>query len=115
MAQQDTWNVTVIEGDRWDGAVVTVTVNAVLSDLTGLTIEMAIRYPGRTDNALLLSTATGDITLSDPANGEFTIDPMTVSLPVGEYRHAITISYASGPKTYVKGDFIVRQKDVENE
>lgn len=116
MAIQGTKDYEVLKGATWAGSVVTVNVNAAALDLTGASVVMEIRSAVSNQIALTLSTTGGEITLTDAANGEFTIGSQTITLPEGEYRYATTITLSGGDiKRYIKGDFIVRREFVENE
>ncbi len=99
-----------IKGDTWDGATFTVKDKdtGAAIDLTGASITMAVRSaPDSEVVVLTLAVGTG-ITLTDPAAGQFALDPVVWSLAVGQYVFAIRITLASGrKKTWVKGSITI--------
>jgi hypothetical protein len=101
-----------VKGDTWAGLVVTYLDGGGLPiDITGCVIAMKFRYNCKTGTEVdELTTAGGEITLSDPTAGEFTIEPLDINWAIGEYYWDIQITYTDAVvKTYIQGTLKVVQ------
>lgn len=90
-----------IRGATWPGLVVTFEIDDVAQDITGAAILMQLRAtPDAAAAALEFSTAAGDITLSDPTNGVFTVEPAVVDIAPATYSWDFRVTLASGAVYY---------------
>ena len=109
----------VVSGDEWDGHDFTVEVRTSAPGVTPVTwgppdadldaVVMQFHTDEATlDNLLELTSAATEITITSAADWEFSIEPVTITLPAGTYFFAIqTEDVNGGLKTYVKGSFTV--------
>jgi hypothetical protein len=69
-------------------------------NITGSTLRMGVRVqPSDITEAMLLTTATGELPITDPVNGAFSIMlsmAQLQQLPVGSYVHSMVMTLASG-------------------
>ena len=74
-------------------------------DLTNAVLKMQIRVNGKTGPVVTtLGTETGEIVLTDPTNGKFTILPFsTDAWESGEYFYDLQRDGIPGPTTYFAG------------
>jgi len=99
-----------ITGDTWEGIpIITFTKNGSALDLTGASVEMAVKlvYNLATPNVFPLSTATsGIVILNPPTAGNISILPRIADIPVGNYAWSLTLSLCSGEvNTYLMGNW----------
>jgi hypothetical protein len=108
-----TYDFEVVNNDTYNGATFTITVNGVLLNLTGATIELQCRKKG--SNELVWGIDTDDgITITDAENGEFEIDEQVISATPGTYPYDVQITLSSGSvKTYVGGEITFVQDYTE--
>lgn len=93
-------------GDTWKGfPSVDITRNGAPVDLTGASIAMHVRlFPKAAETELELSTAGGEIVITDADAGEFSIPARVVTLPEGTLHYDIELTLASGEvKTWIAG------------
>lgn len=111
MADVFTYNIAAHRrGDTWGGLAMTVTVNGSVVDLTGCSIRMQCRKKYTPIKVYELSTASGDIELTDPTNGIFTILPKIVNFDASAYNYDIQFTFPSGlVRTYVAGTWTINQ------
>jgi len=109
-----------VRGDTMEKVSFNVTVNAVALDLTSAIIKMDLRKASDrevTDGTLLknfTTVASGGITITDAANGEFEIDEQVVDVIPGTHNYDIEITLSGGEvKTYISGDWTIKQ-DISN-
>lgn len=71
-------------------------------NLTGFALWMGVREKAAdTDEPLRLSTATGEIVITDAPNGKFTVtisQARLARLPAGSYVHSLIRQSGAGPK-----------------
>jgi len=91
---------TAEKGDTWEGQEFTLYVNGELKDLTDASIVLTL------DTGDTLTSAGGDITITDAANGVFQIDEQTIDFVEGVHSYEIKFTFSDGDiKTYIKGDW----------
>jgi len=99
--------VVFVAGDTWNGfSSITISNRIAPGDLDS--VKMAFKLNPRSTNPTLeLTSANGDITISDAANWVFTVNPGRYDLPVGQYVWQIETSDNSSPayvETLLTGD-----------
>lgn len=89
--------VVFVAGDTWSGfPSITVSNRVAPGDLDS--VKMAFKLnPKATTPTLELTSANGDITISDAANWVFTVNPGRYDLPIGKYVWQIETSDNSSP------------------
>ena len=99
---------TEVQGDTFLGATIQLVINGVNEDLTSVSIVARFRS-NRTDGDFDKTSAAGDITITDAANGIFEIDSFSLSeWPTGQYNYAITVTDSdSKVRTRVYGTMTV--------
>jgi hypothetical protein len=106
MLEYKTCNICdLISGDTWNGfSNLTFTRNGTALDLTGATLEFAVKYSVASPKVLSLTTANGGIIIPNPLSGVVVIPPTAVNIPPGKYNWYLTINFPDGIiKTYFKG------------
>ena len=89
------------KGDTYEGSTFTVLVNGVALDLTDATIS--VKLWGGSDT-YTLTTTDGELTITDAANGVFTVDEQVINFNARTYCHEFTFTLSTGAvKTYIKG------------
>lgn len=112
MSYQNTFNIPdAVKGDTFVGIEFTLTVNAILSDLTGAVIKMQLKE-SNSSTALAVLTFDNDliggITIIDAENGVFQIDSQVIDIPALCYFYDIQITYPNGDiKTYIRGRWTI--------
>lgn len=103
-------NFSTKRGDTWSGATVTVTENDVAMDLTDASILMQLKRDA-CDSSYVLELSTGSgITITNAADGQFTIDAVIIGLTPKNYVYDVQITLASGRiVTILEGTFTVEQ------
>jgi hypothetical protein len=94
-----------VKGDTWDGAALTISSGGTPDNLTDYTIQMFVEQPGNnTPSKTLTTVASGGITITDAAAGEFEIDAFVMDLAAGDYEYRIKLTSGTGRiKTRIKG------------
>lgn len=104
------------KGDTYDGVQFTIlnTEDSSPVDLTGVVIKVQFRF-GTKVGAIEKQIVTGDgITLSDPENGVFSINPFIIDWQAGSYYYDVEMTFQNGNvRTYIEGTIKVIQ-DVTN-
>lgn len=98
--------VVWVAGDTWNGFP-SITIQNPLAPGDLDSVKMGFKVtPTNTVPALELTSANGDITITDAANWVFTINPGRYNLPVGKYIWQIEAADDSNPayvQTYLEG------------
>jgi len=98
--------VVWVAGDTWNGfPSITIQNPLALGDLDSVKMGFKVT-PTNTVPALELTSANGDITITDAANWVFTVNPGRYNLPVGKYIWQIEAADDSNPayvQTYLEG------------
>jgi hypothetical protein len=94
--------VVFVAGDTWNGfPSITVSNRIAPGDLAS--VKMAFKLnPKSTMPTLELTSGNADITISDPVNWVFTINPGRYELPIGQYVWQIETTDDSTPSAYVE-------------
>jgi len=94
--------VVFVAGDTWNGfPSITVSNRIAPGDLAS--VKMAFKLnPKSTMPTLELTSGNTDITISDPVNWVFTINPGRYELPIGQYVWQIETTDDSTPSAYVE-------------
>jgi hypothetical protein len=89
--------VVFVAGDTWNGfPSITVSNRIAPGDLAS--VKMAFKLnPKSTMPTLELTSGNADITISDPSNWVFTINPGRYELPIGQYVWQIETTDDSTP------------------
>jgi hypothetical protein len=89
--------VVFVAGDTWNGfPSITVSNRIAPGDLAS--VKMAFKLnPKSTMPTLELTSGNADITISDPVNWVFTINPGRYELPIGQYVWQIETTDDSNP------------------
>lgn len=89
--------VVFVAGDTWNGfPSITVSNRIAPGDLAS--VKMAFKLnPKSTMPTLELTSGNADITISDPVNWVFTINPGRYELPIGQYVWQIETTDDSSP------------------
>ena len=99
-----------VKGDTFKAITFTVTVNDDPLDLTGASIRMQLRLSPLHPVAYELSTAGGNIEITDALDGKFQIKKHVIDFPAAVYHYDIEITLANGDvKTYVAGKWQITQ------
>lgn len=100
MAAYDIYNFPdTIQGTTFPGVTFTVYVNGNPLNLSGATINMIFN-----NGQYTWSTATGELTLTNAASGEFTVDEQIINLRKERYHYYIQFILAdTSVKEYVRG------------
>ena len=86
-------------GDTFGGVQFELLVNGSARSLVGATIEMQVA--GET-----LSSATGEIVISDAAGGKFNVKSQIIDFTPAVYPYEIIITFSDGSvKTYIDGNW----------
>lgn len=106
----------VFRGDAVNAKAFQVIVNGAPSNLTGATIRMEFRFANQRGPVSYLATTENDgITITNPSNGEFTVESFIADMIPGIHFYDIEITYSpTVVKTYIKGQIRVKQ-DVTQE
>lgn len=89
--------VVWVSGDTWNG-IPSVTVQNPLAPGNLDSVKMGFKVsPQNGAPALELTSANGDITITDAANWVFTVNPGRYDLPVGKYIWQIETADDSSP------------------
>lgn len=98
--------VVWVVGDTW-GGLPSVTVSNRVAPGNLASVKMAFKQNPKSVSPMLeLTSADGDITISDAANWVFTVNPGRYELPVGQYVWQIETSDDSSPayvETLIEG------------
>lgn len=97
-----------VENTTFVGVQFTVTVNASALDLTGAEIRMNVKRKGK-PNAQNYELKTGSgLTITNAANGVFTLDEQIINIPAGSWKYDITFYLLDGSvHNYIKGDWTI--------
>lgn len=100
-------------GDQFGGFQVRCKINSAYSDITDSTVICQIKQNKTdTESVVSLSSANGDITFPDAANGLLQIEPFNFTYGAGTYYYDVQVTYTSGAvKTFVYGK-ITNKQDV---
>lgn len=102
--------VVWVSGDTWNG-LSSVAIQNPLAPGDLASVKMGFKAsPTNTVPALELTSANGDITITDAANWTFTVNSGQYKLPVGNYIWQIEASDDSDPayvQTYLQGTGVV--------
>jgi hypothetical protein len=114
----NTYNITTLKGDTWNGLRATVTENASAVDLTGAEIRMQLKkdigIPCYVLEFSSLSTIKNVITITEPLSGMFTVEPEIIDIPAKTYVYDTQVKLANNRViTILSGDFEVIQ-DITN-
>ena len=111
MANIQTYNIdNVIKNDTYNGFTAQINVNNAPLDLTGYSIRMYLREGSKTGAVRkALSTINGEISITDAANGDFSILPFIADIPAKTYFYDIEFTIGAIVKTYLEGTFNVIQ------
>jgi hypothetical protein len=94
----NTYNITTLKGDTWNGFNTTITKNASALDLTGAVIRMQLKkdvgIPCYVLEFSSLSTTSNVITITEPLEGMFTVEPEIIDInpKVYVYDTQVTLS-----------------------
>jgi hypothetical protein len=89
--------VVWVSGDTWNG-LPSVTIQNPLAPGNLDSVKMAFKVsPQNGAPALELTSANGDITITDAANWVFTVNPGRYELPVGKYIWQVETADDSSP------------------
>jgi len=98
--------VVFVAGDTWNGFP-SITVSNRIAPGELASVKMAFKLnPKSTTPTLELTSANGDITITDAVNWEFTVNPGRYELPVGQYVWQIETEDDSNPayvETLIEG------------
>lgn len=87
-------------GDTWVG----LSLFKLPVDLTDSNIKIDFRKQIDSPVALTFSTTNGDIVITQPTEGIFSIPPRIINIPFGIYLYDIQVTFANGVvTTYVEG------------
>lgn len=94
--------VVFVAGDTWNGFP-SITVSNRIAPGNLASVKMAFKLnPKSTMPTLELTSGNADITISDPVNWVFTINPGRYELPIGQYVWQIETTDDSTPSAYVE-------------
>lgn len=104
----DTYDFKHINGDTWDGMVVTVQSNGSPVDLTDAAIRMQVRK-GRDATPIVDVQVGSGIIIDDAVNGVFRISPVILSgSECGNYGYDVEITFPDGRvKTWLRGTIVL--------
>ena len=89
----------IIQGTTFPGVTLTVYVNGSPLNLSGASITMVFN-----NGQYTWSTSTGELTITNPAGGEFTVDSQVVSLRKERYHYYMRFNLSGGIiKKYITG------------
>jgi hypothetical protein len=108
-----TLNLSTLNGDTWSGAVIQITLNNTVLDLSGSVIKMQLKKDTCSSAVLSLSTGAG-ITLLDPLNGVFQIDPQIIDVLPRKYDYDLQITLSGGYVFTPFGGTFTVEADVTN-
>lgn len=98
--------VVWVAGDTW-GGLSSITVSNRVAPGNLASVKMAFKQNPKSVSPMLeLTSADGDIIISDAANWVFTVNPGRYELPVGQYVWQIETSDSSSPayvETLIEG------------
>jgi hypothetical protein len=101
--------ITVVQGDTFDGLTVVRKVNGVAVDITGFTASMYIRETEDRDSGLILGVSSpSDLTVDGP-NGSVSFDVAAskMDLPVGRWWYDLQLTNGTKVYTLLRGPFVV--------
>ena len=88
--------------DTWAGQEFVLYVNGVVKSLAGTSIVLTL------DTGDTLTSAAGEITVTDAANGVFRIKSQVITFSAGVHKYEIKFNFADGSvKTYIKGHWTI--------
>ncbi len=101
-------DIIVKAGDTWNGYTISYSLNGSPVDITNHAIRLQVKSIA---NEVLIDLAIGSgITITDPANGVFRIDPLIAPENCGQNRYDLQFTDAGGVvKTYLKGKFTIEE------
>ena len=96
--------VDIVRGDTYNGAEFEILVNAIPLPLTDYAIRCKWRSQSKSGTEQRDSSIGDGITVTDAANGLFTLDAFVVDFPVGRNYYDIEFTSPAGKvNTYVAG------------
>ncbi len=101
---------THVKGNTFDALPFTISKATVPIDLTDASIKMQLRLFPNHPTYFELSTAGGQIEITDAAAGKFSIKEQIIDFPAGAYYYDIKITLADNTvKTYIGGRWTILQ------
>jgi len=99
----------IVRGDTWDGITVGLSTDGTLLDDPLASVRMSFSAAGTDVDALMLTSAAGQIVITSAAEWRFTVNAITpFPLPVGTFYWNIeTTDSGSSIKTYLAGTILV--------
>lgn len=104
-----TYNITALRGDTWNGVQFEILVNQSALDLTGYDFKMELRVQSKVGGLRKTLTLGNGITVLDPVTGIIQIDAFLVDLQPGVYYYDLQLINGNIFKTYIGGKFTVTQ------
>jgi hypothetical protein len=99
-------------GDTWGGIPnINFVRKGIPLNLTGASIKMQVRLSNDSPTVLELSNSNGGIIITNPLNGQITIPPKLINIPVGNYKYEIKIHLSNGEtKTFIEGTWSITEE-----
>jgi hypothetical protein len=102
-------------GDTFNGVEFEVLVNTLPLDLTGANIIMKLRQNNNINAYYELNVANGNITITFPLLGKFTIDQQIINFAPAKYNYSIELHLANGNTyTYIQGSWTIIAQAINN-
>ena len=94
----------VIKGNTFEPPEMTLLINGVPQDLTGVDISCWFRYQNKTGYEVLKTSVGSGISVLDATGGKFKIDDFINDWKVATYYYDIRFEFTDGTvKTYLEG------------
>jgi hypothetical protein len=106
IGSMNTYDIEQYQGDTFNGANFTISVNASPLDLSAASISMKVRSQSTFELAATLSLGAG-LTVTNGAGGVFRIDPQIFPMGPGTFLYDIQITIGTTVKTYVRGTITI--------
>jgi len=99
----------IVRGDTWDGITASLSTDGTLLADSLVGVRMSFKGPDSDAEALMLTSAAGQIVITSAANWRFTVNPITpFPLTVGTFSWNIETTDSGGSiKTYLAGTILV--------
>jgi hypothetical protein len=99
---------THIKGNTFPGVEITLYLNGLPVDLTGVSIVMGIAASPTGSALYTLTTTGGHLTITDAENGIFTIDEQIINFNAATYYYQMQFTFPDGKiKTLVDGSWSI--------
>lgn len=102
-------NFTHIKSDTFEAVNFEINIDTVPVDLSDTIIRMQLRKEyGGVVGLSLTSVADAGITITDAVNGLFRINQQIINIPAFNYIYDIEFDFDGVVKTYISGNFLIK-------